>query len=385
MHRERVAVIRAEALNPFEMQSYVPLREQYEIRLIGRRRAPYETALVDLPCVLLPSIGSYSLLRKIWRGTERTLRTQFRDTDFLVGLGSAVADCEILHAAETAIPVSEQVATICKRTDQKLVLTCWETIPFRYDDDARLRSRKCRVKDAVSLYIAVTPQARDALVDEGVDASQIEVVPAAVDCRRFSPDVYPGGIRSQWKITESQTVVLYVGRLIQEKGIVELVRAFSRVRDRDSVLVIVGYGNQKDRAMHAARSLGITERVRVVSRVSYADVPRLYAAADVVVAPSLPTPYWEEQFGMVLVEAMASGRALLTTASGAIPGVVKEAAVQVSPYCADSLAEQLQHLVSSPDVRSELGSRARQLALSSYSLEVVAPQLAACYKRVLTG
>ena len=159
-----------------------------------------------------------------------------------------------------------------------------------------------------------------------------------MDCDRFNPAVYAGELRQRWNVPHSEPLVVFIGRFIQEKGLVELLRAFSAGHSGQGHLVFVGSGNQSRRLGVAASALGVSERLHIVPAVSYQDVPTVYAAADIVVAPSLPTPYWEEQFGMVLVEAMASGRALMSSASGAIPEVVGDCALLVPPYDTDALA-----------------------------------------------
>ena len=382
-HRPHISVIRGAALNPFEMQAYVPLQEYFDLKLIGQRNGSYQSDLIGLPTVLLPSVSAYRSARTAWRLGERVTGQSLLDSESLWGLGFAVRRSHIVHSAETFIPLSEQAARICSSSTKHLVLTCWETIPFRSDEDPRIRQRKELVKRACSLFIAVTPRARDALIEEGVDSTRIEVVPAAVDCKRFNPRNSGDEGRAMLKVTQDQIVALYIGRLIQEKGIVEMIRAFARASDQRCVLAIVGSGNQAERAMYAARGLGIADRIRILPNQSYSDTPKIYAAADLVIAPSLPTPYWEEQFGMVLIEAMASGKALVTTDSGAIPQVVKDAALLATPYDQESLTSHIRHLLGDADARRDLGNRAREFASTTYGIEVIAPRLADCYRKVM--
>jgi alpha-maltose-1-phosphate synthase len=165
--------------------------------------------------------------------------------------------------------------------------------------------------------------------------------------------------------------------------LVELLRAFVGVDCREAHLVFVGSGNQGSRLSIAAAALGVSERVHVVPFVSYGEMPNVFLTADLVVAPSLPTPYWEEQFGMVLVEAMASGRALVSTASGAIPEVVGDGAVVVPPYDVEALTDAMDRLLGDTEERMALGLRAREWACRRYAIGQVAPQIAECYRRVL--
>jgi alpha-maltose-1-phosphate synthase len=380
----RVALLRGADLNPYEMQAYEPLHGEFDLLAVGRQHGRHETNLIGVPTQLLASISQHRHLNGMWR-RARAQNIAKRDPDRLLGLPRLVRDFDILHAAETAIPLSEQAAELATSGRSRLVLTCWETIPFRFDDDPLLSRRKAIVRNATSLFIAVTERARAALLAEGVDADRIEVVPAAVDCERFHPGIIGGDLRRQWDVPASTPLAVYVGRMIQEKGLVELLRSFAASASQNSHLVFVGSGNQSHRLRVAATALGVSERIRIVPTVSYADIPKVYSTADVVVAPSLPTPYWEEQFGMVLVEAMASGRALVSTSSGAISEVVGDGAVLVPPYDPAALRDALERLLGDPEERVVLGQRALERANRLYAIPRVAPQLADCYRRVLAG
>jgi glycosyltransferase involved in cell wall biosynthesis len=374
-----IALLRAGALNPFEMQAYEPLVDEFDLLAVGRRRPMYEVDRLPMTTVLLPSWGNSRMVRSLHRRSPVAVR-RLIDPDALRGLREAVHNRKILHTAETALSASEQAARLCARTGAKLVLTCWETIPFRYDDDPVLAERKRLVHAQADRYIAVTQRARQALITEGVSAADIAVVPAAVDCERFKPEPGPTALRHEWGFSDDAQVVLYVGRLIQEKGIVELVRAFSRAGDAKAQLVIVGNGDQAKRIIIAAHACGVGSRVHLKPGVSYQRIPELYNSADIVAAPSLTTPYWEEQFGMVLAEAMACGRPLLTTSSGAIPEVVGSAAQIVAPYDNDALARELGRLLRSPQRQRAMGAQARDWAVSHYAVTTVAKQLAEVYR-----
>jgi len=380
--RPSVTLVRGEALNPFELQVYAPITQAFAMTAVGRRKPPYEVDHLPVPTMLLPSLGQWRLSRAVHRRLVGR-GAPWTDPDRLLGFGRRVGRQDILHAAETVLPVTEQAAEAAVRTGAKLVVTCWETIPFRYDDDPALAARKVKVRAAATRYVAVTRRARDALLTEGVHPDRITVVPAAVDCQVFRPGDRSGQLRRELGWPSGGPTVLYVGRLIQEKGVVELVRAFALAAPRHARLVIVGNGNQGGRVAIAAREAGIAERVHVRPGLPYRRLPELYDLADLVVAPSLTTPYWEEQFGMVLAEAMACGRPLLTTRSGAIPEVVGPAAELVDPYDVAGLAGALCRLLHDGARRAELSAAGRVRALEHYDVPVVAAQLEQVYREVL--
>lgn len=377
-----VAILRGEALNPYEMQSYVPLTAEYDLLAVGRSHPLYEVAGLGLPTRLLHAMSERRSVASVGRRIDSLIGIKL-DVDRLLGLEKMVADRPLLHSAETFLPVSEQAAEIVERGTHRLILTCWETIPFLHDEDMRLACRKVAVKSATSKFLAVTNRARDALMLEGIASDRVTVIGAAVDCDRFTRRPKSMVIRGEWRVPDNATVILYVGRLIQEKGVIQLLEAFASEQRRNTYLIYVGNGDQQSRIKSAASTLGVADLVRVLPGIAYSFLPELYASADIVAAPSLPTPYWEEQFGMVLVEAMACGRPLITTDSGAIPEVVGDAARVVPPYDISALSEALSELLADEMLRTELSSAGFVRARERYAVPVIASRIARTYAEVL--
>ena len=374
MSRRGVALIRGEDLNPFELQAYEHVSARRPFVAVGRRNPGYEVGAIKVPVVLGQSLGAQRITRGLARrvcGLVPTLNpSRLRDLPGLVGKAS------ILHAAELVLPVSEQAVAMAG-PQHRVVLTCWETIPFRYDTDEVLSARKDAVMARTDRFIAVTKLAAVALRAEGVAPELVRVVPAAIDTARFRPGLDGAAVRTAWGVQPGERVVLYVGRLIQEKGVLQLVRAVASLPA--TRLVLVGRGVEAHRVRHVAARLGMSDRIVLPGFVSYDELPAAYAAADVVAVPSLTTPYWEEQFGMVLAEAMACGRAVVTTRSGAIPEVVGEAAELVEPYDVPQLSAALGRVLDDADRRAELERHARRRAEDVYAIDVVGAQLEAVY------
>ncbi len=379
----RVAVVRGDALNPFELQVYGHLAD-VEVVAIGRRSPGYEVDLIGVRTELLaPGRADGRAARAAARAglpVERWLGTG----GLLQGLDEALDGVDVVHAAETFIPLSAQAADIAAERGIPLVLTCWENIPFLHDDSPGTAARKARLREQAAVLVAVTPRARDALLAEGADPDRIRIVPAALDLGRFEPGHDPVFLRSLTGIPEGDRIVLYVGRLIREKGIVELVRAFASVpANARAHLVVLGNGPEGERIGTAARALGVADRVHVLPGQSYADIPAVFRGADVVAIPSLSTPYWQEQFGFVLAEAMACARPVVTTRTGSIPDVVGDAALIVDDYDVPALAAALTDLLGDPARAAALGAAGRARVEERYTAAVVAPLLEAVYREAV--
>lgn len=168
-------------------------------------------------------------------------------------------------------------------------------------------------------------------------------------------------------------VIGYVGALIEEKGLLDLVVAASHLRGAWR-LFWVGDGSLRPRIECLAQELGVRERLHLVGYVPRGETPIFYRCMDVLVLPSHTTPTWREQFGVVLVEAMLSGVAVVGSDSGAIPEVIGDAGLIFPEGDVAALAACLQCLHDNPDLRRELAERGRQRALARYSTSAMAEE-----------
>ncbi len=383
----RVIIVRGTALNKWEMQNYEPLRPAVDLLAVGQRGGAYDTSDLALPAVYLPTPAT--LAAPAGRGGRAGLRLlhPWLDAERLIGLERVLAGADIVHAAETFIPFSAQAAAATGRNGARLVLTCWENIPFLYDDDPRLRARKRAVQAGADLFLAVTEGARQALMLEGVPETRIRVIPAGVDQRLFQPRPRDAALAAAWGLPAEARVVLYSGRLVREKGLSDLLQAaallYAGGDHADVRFVLVGGGPEQGRLATMVARLGLAGRVIFVPPQPYRRMPGVYSLADVFVLPSVPTPYWQEQFGMVLAEAMACGKAIVTTSSGAIPEVVGEAAVLVPPYTPAVLARALNTLLCDAAYCRALGGAARERAARLYDATCVAGQIKDAYETLL--
>jgi glycosyltransferase involved in cell wall biosynthesis len=111
-------------------------------------------------------------------------------------------------------------------------------------------------------------------------------------------------------------------------------------------------------------------------------MPSVYRAADVVVVPSKSIPHWQEQFGMVVAEAMASGLPVIGSDSGAIPEVLGSAGVVVRAGSVPALTEALDSLLADDAARRRMGAAARRRAVETLDARKAARSLASAYLRV---
>jgi len=208
--------------------------------------------------------------------------------------------------------------------------------------------------------IAVSNHSRCELLKRGHDPGKITVVPNGVDTSRFAPGRRSRELEERFK---GKRIVLYVGPMVERKGLRYLIEAMPNILKKNEgvVLVLVG-GQESNQLRNLAQSLGISRNVMFEGIVSEDLLPSYYNACDVFVLPSL-----QEGFGMVLIEAMACGKAVVASDTTAIPEVVGDAGVLVRPRDSQELEVAISRLLEDDETRRNLESKGLRRARERFS------------------
>jgi glycosyltransferase involved in cell wall biosynthesis len=177
-------------------------------------------------------------------------------------------------------------------------------------------------------------------------------------------------------------LVGYIGRLVSEKGLADLLDALALLPE-DFRLALIGSGPMRSELEARSFQLGVAERVHFVGELEYTALPFSMNALDALALPSRTTPRWKEQFGRVLIEAGACGIPVLGSNSGAIPEVVADAGLLFPEGDARALADALLTLRDNPTLRAQLGERGRYRAETLFSWQAVAAQMYLIYGEIL--
>jgi len=169
-------------------------------------------------------------------------------------------------------------------------------------------------------------------------------------------------------------VVGYAGRLVLEKGLHTLAEATRSVPNTE--LLIAGSGAVADELVQLPH-------VTLLGALQRHDMDRFWQGIDLLALPSLTTPRWAEQFGRVLVEAMARGVPVVGSSSGAIPEVIGDAGLIFPEGNAPALAAAIQRIRDSAALRADLIARGLDRARRCYSQEVIMNQIVDFYGQVL--
>ncbi|MBN2006372.1 MAG: glycosyltransferase family 4 protein [Anaerolineae bacterium] len=203
----------------------------------------------------------------------------------------------------------------------------------------------------------------------------LSVIPQfGVDPDRFQP---PQVSRSSAPIH-----IAYVGRLVPEKGIDVLLAALNGLAG-DWRCTILGDGPDADQLRATTMTLGLAKRVTFSPWISSVNMPGFYQEVDVLVLPSRTRPNWIEQFGRVLIEAMACGVAVVGANTGEIPHVIGDAGLVFPEADVRELQDRLTQLIRDPDLRAALGTRGRERVLASFTQRQIAVETLQVYKELL--
>ncbi len=149
-------------------------------------------------------------------------------------------------------------------------------------------------------------------------------------------------------------------------------------------LQVVGSGPYGAALRELAVELGIQARVNWLGYVPSTEAPGILRSLDVLVLPSLTRANWKEQFGRVLIEAMACEVPVIGSSSGEIPNLIGDAGIVFPEGDAVGLRDSLRWLVSDPGLRSVLGQRGRQRVLERFTQAQVAADTYAVYKEMIS-
>ncbi len=273
-------------------------------------------------------------------------------------LGEVLRDFEpeiILHEQEVYAVGAAQIARAAEKRSIPLVMFVWEnlsrSLAFPRQWLMNYVLRHC------SALITGSRQAYDVHRSWGFDGP-VEIIPAMgarinlqPACGRRRPDTL---------------TVCFAGRLVEYKGVDCLLRAVALLHKRNLPIQcsVAGKGPELPKLTALAGSLGIRGVVDFCGNLSPEGVAALFRQSDVLVLPSRRTSRWEEQFGRVLVEAMAEGTVTVGTNTGAIPEVIGSKDLLFEENDSEGLAEILERMATDSNLlvrkQQELWKRARE-------------------------
>jgi len=316
-------------------------------------------ALANLRRSPLDAVKLPALVAAEWWSTLRLLRSvDLVHSHWILPQGAAVA----------MTPARRHVATVHGSDVFGL-----QAKPF-----AIIKGWALRRASAVTANSTATKAKVSALTRSRVDA---ELIPMGVDIRQPDPEAVQ---RIRARFGGSGPLVVFLGRIVEEKGVLDLVRAFALIRVRFPVarLTMVGGGIDSDTVSRLAVNLGLDDVVDQPGWTDPSEVVNWFTAADVVAVPS-----WFEAQGLSVMEAQAAGAAVVATSVGGIPDAIEDGrtGILVAPRDPEALASAVISLLDDPAGAAAIGQRAAEQARQRFSRQATARAFESLYNRVLAS
>ena len=240
-----------------------------------------------------------------------------------------------------------------------------------------------RVYRSSSFAFPITRPVADVLAAKGFSGeSTIAALP-------FDPSsYYPRGQAEDGRRiprAAGETVIGYVGRLVEAKGLATLAEALAKLRDLPWKLVVVGTGDFEPRFRALLAASGLSDRVDFLGYIPHEETPRYLSAFDFLVLSSETQPNWKEQFGRVITESLACGRPVIGSDSGEIPNLIRSSGggLVFAEKNGESFADALRSFIMNPSARAAAATRGSLWVNENVSLSAVAKKMAATIARAI--
>jgi len=236
---------------------------------------------------------------------------------------------------------------------------------------------------AAARTVVLTPRTIPIFTERtGLPAERFAVLPDVIDADTFSAratDESVAEFRASWNLPPAAKVVGYVGRIAREKGWPIILDIAEQLRDDDVHWLVCGDGNERDLFEKDVAARGLTGRVTVTGYLPNEDVPVAMGAMDLLLQASL-----HEEFGSVMLEAMACGLPIVATGTGGVADVLEhgELGWLVEERTAPVLAKGIRAALADPDWRRDTAERAAKTVRARYDLEQVSIAMIEVFRTV---
>lgn len=294
----------------------------------------------------------------------------------LTGIRRLARDYDVVHTSENFTFFSLQAALTARRHDATFVFSAGENIPHFPGNSLTWQVKKF-VNRAAAGATTTTQFGKRALIHEGVDHSDITVVPNAMDFGHFdSKTAHAADIDLPAEFDDTFNI-LFVHKLCEQKGVEYLLDAAEELAaDHPDLRLIVVGSNQFDDDYYDRR-VANAAHVHHVEYLENERISTLYNLADVFTLPSVTMEWNQEQFGMAVLESMACGVPSIVTNVGGLPYVASagETSLVVDERDADALSGAIERLYTDDALRERLGEASYRYVRDRFTTERVAESL----------
>ncbi len=380
--KPKVALLRGPLLNPFEMQNYAKMRDEFDITTFGPHVGMFDTSRIAIPQQTLwcPIAGKtpFEREKRKWQAARDKLTGR---THSFCGIVNHLKGFDIYHIRDHSFCFSYEAALAKRKWGGRLVVTEEENIPHLNEHKFMERRIKAAVKEQADLFLPVNEAAAAALREEGVPDERMRMISSAVDADHFFPGKPDAKLRESLGIPADAFVVICVARIAKSKGVFTLLEAVKKLREKEKDLHVLIVGRDEEGGRAWIERNGLEKSAHLAGFVDYAQMPRYYRLAHLFILPSIPTRGWIEQGPYSILEAMACGVPVMGSDCGGITQAVGDAARVFPPGDAEGLARVL--LSMKQNYRVSFRRKARERACELYSTKVLTAKLRRIYREVI--
>ncbi len=349
----RLCVVRPN-ITPWEEQVYRN-SEGFNVRFVGSRESKKPVSNVEIIPAQLSCYFPYP--------------TQ--------ALENALKGADVINSLEVYSYLSSQCARLAPNS--KLTITVWETIfPHSiYNFTLPYFLNLLKVKRSGHLFLPMTEKSAQYLYKQGIPKERVQIVYPGTNLDKFKPA----------KRDHDKLRILFIGRLVKQKGVCNLLRAFEALSKifSDLELYVLGRGPLENYVKEYSKKFP----VKFFGFIEHDDLPRFYQECDIFCFPSFDYFFggfkiWEEQFGYVAIEAMASGLPVVGSTCGAIPEVLGEKNLIVPQNSVKELYIALKRLIQDDELRSYLKRSNRERCEKMFDAKKQGEALGKVFNNILT-
>ena len=223
-------------------------------------------------------------------------------------------------------------------------------------------------------YFALSGAIKNLYLSAGFPEDKVTVISNMYDPTFLKKLEYVKAEKSDDKI-----IILYVGRLVREKGVEDLIKAFFKVGSQKAELWIVGRGPEESRLRDLANKVNEGKKVRFFGFMDYSYLPSIYKKADIFVHPAK----WPEPFNRTAPEAMLAKLPIVASDSGALPEILGDSGVIYRTGDISELKRSLNVLIEDKNLRENLGQKAYNKCIKDYSPDVITERILREYRNLV--
>lgn len=290
---------------------------------------------------------------------------------FLSLLRSARPDAIYVHHEPYGLATAQMYAANALSRRAPIGFFTWQNIAKRYPLPFRLLEQW--VYRTSAFAFSGSDSATAVLRSKGYDGP-VTPLPGSVDTARYAPSSRGAAVRRALATSDQEVLIGFMGRVIEEKGFGTLAAALDQVRELPWRLAVVGDGPYTPAFTDRLRELDLLGRVVFPGYVPHPEAPDYLSAFDLLVLPSETQANWREQFGRVIIEALACGTPVVGSSSGEIPHLLRRTTggMVFEEKNPTALAGVLRILCTDRPLRTRLGTQGRAAVQTDYTDSVLA-------------